>query len=469
MAAYRSLLAVPSVTRLLLFAVVARIPPTAVSVVLTLHVVTGLHLGYAAAGLVVMAVTVGMALGSPWQGRAIDRFGLRATLLPLALATAVIWGLTPLAGYGALVALALLGGLLSLPVFTVIRLSLSVLVPPEQRRTAFAMDSIGVEISFMIGPAAGVLVATQLSTGIALISVAAAQSMLGLALVGLNPPTRSTPPTRSNPPTRLNPADRAGAGDASRSPSQPLAESLLEPLSEPAPTGPAFVRGTYWHNPALIAVLGAAAAATLVLGGTDVSIVAALRSHGALSLTGLVFLAWGGGSIIGGLIYGAVRHPPQPIVLLFWLAILTVPVGLAPNPLLLTLTILPAAALCAPVITSTADAVSRLIPEHSRGEAMGWHGAALTVGQAGGAPLAGAVIDATGPWAGFAAVGVLGGLLAAVALGLQRGRRTPVPPARPTLPAAAAETSRESPRAARRAAQRAALRTALATEDAAEP
>jgi predicted MFS family arabinose efflux permease len=279
-------------------------------------------------------------------------------------------------------------------VFTVIRLCLSVLVPADQRRTALAMDSVGVEVSFMIGPAAGVLAATQLGGTAALLLLAGGQLAVGLSLIALNPPTRAAT------------------------------------VAEPPAAGTAAGRRLHWYTPALIAVLGIAAAGTLVLGGTDVGVVALLRAHGALSLTGLVFVAWGGGSILGGLVYGAAREPPQPVVLLFWLALLTVPVGLAPNPLLLTLTILPAAALCAPVITATADAVSRLVPEEVRGEALGWHGAALTVGQAAGAPLSGAVIDASAPWAGFAAVGALGGLLAVIALWLQRGRqqgRRPVP------------------------------------------
>jgi predicted MFS family arabinose efflux permease len=76
-------------------------------------------------------------------------------------------------------------------------------------------------------------------------------------------------------------------------------------------------------------------------------------------------------------------------------------------------------------LSSTAEAVSRLVPERARGEAMGWHGSAITVGSALGAPLSGAAIDAVAPWAGFAAVGSVGGVLAAVGLVLLRRRRRP--------------------------------------------
>jgi MFS family permease len=129
-------------------------------------------------------------------------------------------------------------------------------------------------------------------------------------------------------------------------------------------------------------------------------------------------VSWGVASITGGLLYGAARRPLPPFVLLLGLAVLTIPVGLAPSPAWLMLAILPAGALCAPVLSATAEAVSRLVPERVRGEAMGWHGSSLTVGLAAGAPFAGAAIDRWGPWAGFAAVGGCGAAVAVVGLAL---------------------------------------------------
>ena len=58
--AYRAVLAVPSLRRLLPVAFLVRIPATATAITLTLHVVLQMGLGYAAAGLVVAASTVGM-------------------------------------------------------------------------------------------------------------------------------------------------------------------------------------------------------------------------------------------------------------------------------------------------------------------------------------------------------------------------------------------------------------------------
>jgi predicted MFS family arabinose efflux permease len=82
---------------------------------------------------------------------------------------------------------------------------------------------------------------------------------------------------------------------------------------------------------------------------------------------------------------------------------------------LLALALIPAGLACAPTVAQTVVAVSHAVPESARGEAIGLHSAALTLGNALGAPLAGAVIDHSSPAFGFASVGFVGaaGALAA--------------------------------------------------------
>jgi predicted MFS family arabinose efflux permease len=379
-------IALPGVPRLLLFAILARVPQTASGVVLTLHVVTTLKLGYGAAGLVATAVTAGMAIGAPWRGRAVDRVGLRRALAPTVVVSVSAWALAPFATYPQLLVLAFVGGLFGLPIFSVVRQSLAVLAPPEQRRTAFSLDSIGTELSFMIGPAVGVVLATSVSTRVAIEGVASASLVVGLALMALNPSTRS-------------------AASASRAAGESDGSSR-----------------SAWFDLRLVAVLGVAIGATVVLAGTDVAVVAHLREHGGVTLTGLVFVAWGVGSMIGGLVYGSAHRELSPFWLLLALGVLTVPVGLAPGPFTLMITILPAAALCAPVIAATVEGVSQLVPESARGEAMGWHGSALQIGSALGAPLAGVAMDTDGAWAGFAAAGAAGTVLAVLGLLSRKAR-----------------------------------------------
>jgi predicted MFS family arabinose efflux permease len=406
---YRQVLRLPGVARLLVLATLARVAPVASGIVLTLHVVLTLHLGYAAAGLVGTATTVGMAVGAPWRGRAIDRVGLRRALLPSVIAEAVVWSVAPFVGYRMLLLVAVLGGLLGLPLFTAVRQSISVLVPPDQRRPAYTMDSLGVELSFMVGPAAAVLAATTFSTTAAVLGVGAAIVLSGIAMMVLNPPTRSSD------------LEQPGAAQ-----------------DQPQPQSPPVARTHYrdWLSMPLLAVFAATSAAAMVLAGTDVAVVAHLRETSDVGMAWLVFLAWGVSSMSGGLVYGAVRRPPSLFLLLLVLALLTVPVGLAPGPWGLALAMLPAGALCAPMLTATADTVSKLVPEDVRGEAMGWHGSSLTLGLAFGAPLAGAAIDGIGSWAGFAAVGVAGLVVAGfgLAVGAGRHRDSPVLVAAPIRP-----------------------------------
>jgi predicted MFS family arabinose efflux permease len=382
---YREALALPGIRSLLLVAILARVPVMATSVVVTLHVVLELDRGYAAAGLVGTAITVGAAVGAPWLGRLVDRHGLRPVLALSTVAEAVFWTAAPVLPYPALLTVAFFGGLLTLPVFSVVRQSIAALTPVRQRRQAYALDAMSVELSFMVGPALGVLMATTVSPRVTMLAVGGGIVLAGLALFALNPPIR--------------------AHD-----------------EEPATPGQRIPR-RQWLTSRLVTVLAASAAATLVLGGTDVSVVALLRDAGQLEWTGPVLTMWGVYSLIGGFAYGLVTRPISPLLLLAGLGLCTIPVGLAGGQWwLLCLTLVAAGALCAPTLTATADAMSRLVPPSVRGEAMGLHGSAMTVGLAIGAPLAGAVIDATGPAWGFAATGGLGAAVAVVAFVLAPGR-----------------------------------------------
>jgi MFS family permease len=387
---YRRILALPLVQPLLSFAVLARLPAAAASVVLTVHVVAGLGLGYGAAGLVAAVWTVGTALGSPGLGRAVDRFGLRRALLPSVVVETAVWTAVPFLDYRSLLAAAFVGGLLSVPIFTVVRQSLAVLVPAAQQRVAFTLDSIGTEVTFMIGPALGVVLATQWSGDGTLLVIGAATAVAGLGLMVFDPPTRSAGGEGSLP-------GAGAAWPAEIDPGRPVRRGLL-------------------RDRRLLAVLAATVGALVVLAGTDVSVVAHVRSHHEVGLTWLVFVTWSLASMAGGLVYGAARRAVPVYVLLLALGLFSIPIGFAPNTWWLTLAIMPAGFLCAPALSATAAEVSRLVPEQRRGEAMGWYGSALTLGIALGTPLAGSAIDLAGPWAGFAAIGGVGMLVALIGL-----------------------------------------------------
>jgi predicted MFS family arabinose efflux permease len=383
---YRQTLALPGIKSLLVVATLARIPITAGAVTLTLHVVNDLGLGYGAAGLVGAAFTVGASLGAPLMGRFVDRRGLRPMLILTTIAEVVFWTTAQAVPYWLLLLIATVGGLLSLPAFSVARQSIAALTPEAQRLPAFALDSMTTELSFMAGPALGVLIATTAGPRVAMVAIGVGLLLAGVGLYLVNPPIRA-------------------AHEA------------------PVATGDRVPRSS-WLKPWLVAVLAVSMAATLVLSGTDVAVVAVLRHTGELSWTGLVLSLWAVYSLLGGFAYGTIKRGLAPVVLLAPMAALTIPIGLGGSHWwLLAILLLPAGALCAPAITASADAVSRLTPASARGEAMGLHKSALTVGVAAGAPVAGLVMDIWSPAWGFAAVGALGVLVALAVLPAELRRR----------------------------------------------
>jgi MFS family permease len=380
---YRRVLALPGVRSLLLVSLLARVPVIATTITLTLYVVLELDRGYGAAGLVGAAITVGTALSAPVLGRLIDRRGLRLVFALTTLAQAAFWAVAPLLPYPALLVAALAGGLATVPVFSVVRQSIAALAPEAQRRPAYALDSMAVEVSFITGPALAVVLATAVSPRVAMLAVGAGIVLGGLGLFWLDPPIRDA----------------------------------TEQVVTRRP------RTRDWLGVRMVAVLAVAAATTLVLVGTDVSIVAALRETDQLPWSSAVLAMWGVYSLAGGFAYGAARRGLPPAALLGLLGLATIPVGLAGGGWWwLALALVPAGAFCAPTLTATADLVSRLAPATARGEAMGLHNSANTVGIAAGAPLAGAVIDASAPVWGFAAVGVVGVAVALAAAPLLRDR-----------------------------------------------
>jgi len=165
----------------------------------------------------------------------------------------------------------------------------------------------------------------------------------------------------------------------------------------------------------MAAVLVASAGATIVLAGTDVSIVATLRHSGELTWSGLVIAAWCGWSLLGGFVHGMLPRSLPAMALAGLLCVLTMPVGVASHWWTLALALLPAGLMCAPTIAATGELISRAVPAVVRGEAMGMQTSALTAGTALGAPLAGVVVDRIGPPFAFVAVGAAGAVLVLVA------------------------------------------------------
>ena len=369
----------------LLLGILVRIPIFAGGVLLTLHVVQTLHRDYGAAGLVTAAATICIAVSGPWRGKLLDTKGLRRVVLPSLVVTAICWSIAPFVNYLPLLLLAALAGLFVVPTFSIIRQAVMAAVPESDRRTALSLDAVAVEVSFMVGPVVGVWAATVWPTAWVLFTI----EMLGvLAGVGL---------WLADP---VMHADRDGIDEDD------------EPLPRRA-----------WFRPQFLAMCAAAAATTIVLSGCDIAFVAALREFDNVSLIGPVLALWGLGSVIGGLVYGMLHRSISAFLLLGGLSLATIPIALAPSVWPLAALGFVAGLFCAPTITATVDQLSRVVPEAARGEAIGWHGSAMTAGSALGAPVAGLAIDHWGWGGGFVIVSLVGVAVAVVGSGATRTYR----------------------------------------------
>ena len=381
---YRRALSSRPLRTALVLGTLVRAPVFASGVLLTVHVVTTLGRSYAAAGLLAAAATVAVAVSGPWRGRLLDRFGLRRVVGPSVAVALVCWSIAPFVGYGPLLVLAVVAGLFVIPTFSITRQAVIAAVPESDRRTAISLDAAAVELAFMLAPAVAVWAAAHWSSSWVLFVTQMLGVVAGVVMWVVDPPLR-------------------GEGEAEvGSPSVPLRT---------------------WFRLPFLAMCLAATAAILVLSGSDIGIVAAMREFDATPQIGLVLALWGLGSLVGGLLYGALHRSIPAFWLLAALALVTLPMSLATTPWGLALLSFGAGLLCAPTVTATIDQASRVVPAEARGEAMGWHGSFMTTGGALGAPIAGMAIDARGAGAGFVAVALVGLAVALAGLVAFRGRQ----------------------------------------------
>ncbi|HEY9524676.1 MAG TPA: MFS transporter, partial [Thermopolyspora sp.] len=273
------------------------------------------------------------------------------------------------------------------PAQPVTRQAIAAMTTAEQRRAAFALESVQGELSYMVGPAVVILCAAKVSPGVVVWGLGAAIAAGGTGIALLNPPLRAE--------------DEADDGAAGRPPRRE------------------------WLGVAMIAVLTMAFGTTTLLSGVDLAIVATLEEAGQLSWAAVVVAVFGLASVVGGLIYGALSRPLPTWLLLGLLGLVTIPAGLAHDWHWLCVAMVGTGFLTAPTLSAVADAVSRLAPASVRGEATGLQSSVQSAGFALGSPFIGVAIDVSVPAGGFAAAGLAG--LAAALTGCLLSRRCPPP------------------------------------------
>lgn len=399
---YADLWRLPDVRRILVLGLFLRIPMPASAVIVTLHVVGPLDRSYAEAGLVSTVLAIAMAISAPWLGRLLDRLGLRRTLLlPLAVLP-IAWSIAPWVGYLPLLALVAVAGLFTVPSFSIVRQVMIRSVGPGQRTAALSADAIMTELGFMVGPVLGVLGASYFGTSWAMLLIQWLGIAAAVVLWLFNPMITEGEPTV---PSDAVPSD---SGSPKRRFGLPS-----------------------WVNPGVTLLLAGTFTASLILIAEDLGTVAAMRDFDRTALLGLVMAMWALGSLLGALIYGALNSHPSTAVMLVLLGATTVLTAFAWDPISFTVLLLLSGFFCAPTLTAALEAITSSVPSNVRGEVMGWHGSAITLGSAVGAPTAGFAIDMIGWQGGFLLGGGLGLLIAA---GIWLTTRRMSTPAEASLP-----------------------------------
>jgi hypothetical protein len=394
---YGQFFATPGVTRLFAATLVGRLPTGMLSLALVLRLTQGGR-SYAVAGVVVGAYTLAAGVSSPVLSRLVDRYGQPVVLLPCAVATLITCSIDAAIPPSAPIWALLLGsaaiGIAMPPLAGASRSMWPFLLTDENiLEAAYVTDATFQELVFIVGPLLVVAVAALFGTGVS-VSAAGALGCIGTLLFATSSGSR-----------RWRASEHTGG--------------RRHALAAPGVRVLVFT---------MVAVVGGFAA-------TEVAIVAAARSAGHSGYSGIVLAVWSGGSLLGGLVYGARRWPGTAagrVVVL--LAATTVLTGvLVPVHALIVIAVLMAfsGANCAPALSGIYHSAQAIAIPGAVTETYAWIGVGTLAGTTVGTSLAGLLITRHGAGAGFAfgaAAVALGGL---VVLTGRRALSTPGQPGQP--------------------------------------
>lgn len=365
---YRDALSHPGAALFSFTAVWSRLPLSmaGLGIVLLIHERTG---SFGEAGVMSACYVLSAAVFGPIQGRLIDVFGQ----------TAVLWvvGATYAVGIGAFLyavdaewsapwpqACAVLAGLATPQTGSMVRARWNhAMTDRTQLNTAFSIEAILDEAVFVVGPVLVTFLTYQVSDYAGL-TCAAAAALLGCWALALQ---RASSP----PPTR-----------------------------HPVREGPSINWGGLWPMVAVSVSLG------IIFGSAEVMIAAFATEHNQKGAAGAVLAVWAAGSLVAGVIVGALPQAPQPLrrlrMSLLVLSLLFAPMALLSSVPLLAIGMFFGGFMISPTLISMVHLVEQVVPSTRLTEALTWTTTGMSVGIAPGATVVGAVIDAHGAAAGFA-------------------------------------------------------------------
>ena len=165
MKTYLELLRVRGVTRVLLSQLLARFPHGMLSIAFLIHV-EKVHHSYAAAGLVVAAISLGEAIAGPISSRLMARWGMRPLLSVMTIVAVITlssMAIFPLS-VPALVVLGFIGGCSFPPIQPAVRTIYPKLVPNRLLTPLFSLDASAQEILWIVGPVLTTFVALRVGS-----------------------------------------------------------------------------------------------------------------------------------------------------------------------------------------------------------------------------------------------------------------------------------------------------------------
>jgi MFS family permease len=383
---YRAVLGAPGALAFTATGLVARLPISMVGlgIVLLVSERTG---SYGLAGSVSASYVLANAGVAVFVSRAVDRFGQHRVLPPAVLlhgAGLVAMMAAVEAGLGTPVPQLLAGvaGAFLPQVGAVVRARWGFVLrdDPDKRRlqTAYALEAVNDEMCFVVGPTLVTVLATQVHPLAGLVTSLMTAVGGTLALSTLR---------ASEPPAHRDARDR---------PVETLGVVALAPMV------------------LCSAFLG------VLFGGTEVATVAFTDERGVTSLSGPLLAVWALGSLIAGLVTGAMTVVSSTLTRfrrgLVALTLLMLPLPWVPSVWVLATVLFLAGFAISPTLIAAASWMEETVPASRITEGMTVFTTGLVAGVAAGAWVVGVVVDASGASAAYAVPGAAGATATLVAI-----------------------------------------------------
>lgn len=361
LASYLAFLRLPDVKRMVVIAFIGRLPIGMGGLAMLMFLRAELG-NFAIAGTVVGAYFIAMAVSAPVLGRLIDRIGPRTPLIvtgivqPLALLGLFIATLEG-AGYAAALGFAILAGAFATPITVLTRtLWRHRFEHEDERRLAFAVDSVMIELNFTLGPALVALLLAVAGTGTAF-AVTIVATVIGIVAFAGSPALKYW--------RQDDAAER----------------HLLGPLTE-------------WR---LLLIYVVSFGLTFCFGLLEVGYPAFAIAIALPALGGLLLSINSIGSALGGAAYGGMKFAmPLERQLALGLGLISLPLyahSLSLQPVVFAVTAFFAGLAIAPTLTALTLLISRIAPAKYATEAFTWSSTFIVSGIGAGMAVGGAMIE----------------------------------------------------------------------------